>query len=278
MEQRMSEPVDMYNSTYRHFGEAVFARIRREAFGEDIGQSSWLTADECRMFCSWLHLDATSHLLEVGCGSGGPALFIARTTGARVTAVDINAHGIAAGNAMAVQQQLADHVSFEVVDAGGALPFADGHFDALLCNDAINHLPGRLQLLREWARLVSVGGRILFTDPITVTGLLSNEEIAVRSSTGFFLFAPPGEDARLIEQAGLLLERQEDLTENMATISQRRYEARQRAREELLAIEGERTYEGQQRFLAMVHKLASERRLSRYAFLTRKGADAVQEA
>jgi SAM-dependent methyltransferase len=209
---------------------------------------------------------------------GGPALFIARTTGARVTGVDINAHGIAAAGAMALQQQLADRVCFEGVDAGGTLHFADGLFDALLCNDAINHLPGRLQLLLEWARLVNIGGRILFTDPIIVTGLLSHEEIAVRSSTGFFLFAPPGEDARLIEQAGLLLERQEDLTETMAIISQRRYEARQRAREELLAIQGEQTYEGQQRFLAMVHKLASERRLSRYAFLARKGAESAQEA
>jgi hypothetical protein len=115
------------------------------------------------------------------------------------------------------------------------------------------------------------GGRILFTDPITVTGLLSNEEIAIRSP-GYFLFAPPGEDVRLIEQAGLQLERQEDVTENMATISQRWHDARMGAREELLALEGEQTYNGVQRFFAVSHQLASERRLSRYAFLARKGA------
>jgi SAM-dependent methyltransferase len=268
----MSEPVDSYNTTYRHFGEAVLARIRREAFGEDIGQHSWLTADECRTYCAWLQLDSTSHVLEVGCGSGGPALFIARTTGAQVTGVDLNAHGIAAANAMAREQQLEARAHFEQADASGALPFADAHFDALLCIDAINHLPGRLNVLREWRRVVKGGGRILFTDPVTVTGLLSNEEIAIRSSIGYFLFAPPGEDARLIEQAGLHLERQEDVTEHMATISQRRHAARTRAREELLALEGEQTYEGQQRFLAMVHRLASERRLSRYVYLARKEA------
>lgn len=42
--------------------------------------------------------------------------------------------------------------------------------------------------------------------------------------------------------------------------------------EELLALEGEQTYDGLQRFLAMVYQLASERRLSRYALLARKGA------
>jgi hypothetical protein len=47
---------------------------------------------------------------------------------------------------------------------------------------------------------------------------------------------------------------------------------RRHAREELIALEGEQTYAGQQRFLAVVHQLASERRLSRYAYLARKGA------
>ncbi len=62
------------------------------------------------------------------------------------------------------------------------------------------------------------------------------------------------------------------MTENMATISQRRYDARMRARDDLLTLEGEQTFQGQQRFLAMVHLLASERRLSRYVYLARKQA------
>ena len=93
----MSDPVDAYNATYSRFGAEVLARIRREAFGEDIGQNSWLTADEYRSFCGWLGLGQDSHVLEVGCGSGGPALFLARTTGAQVIGVDINAHGVATG-------------------------------------------------------------------------------------------------------------------------------------------------------------------------------------
>jgi SAM-dependent methyltransferase len=184
--------------------------------------------------------------------------------------VDINAHGIAAGNAMAREQQVDECVRFELADASAALPFADATFDALLCIDAVNHLPDRARVLREWGRVLKAGGRILFTDPITVTGVLSNEEIAIRSSIGYFLFTPPGEDARLIAEAGLQLERVEDVTENMAAISQRRHDARARAREELLALEGQQTYEGQQRFLSMVHTLAGERRLSRFVFLARK--------
>ena len=119
------------------------------------------------------------------------ALFMARTTGAQVIGVDVNAHGIAAGNAMAHEQRLDGQAHFQQVDASGALPFADAQFDALVCIDAINHLPGRLSVLREWRRVVKSDGLILFTDPITVTGLLSNEEIAIRSSIRHFLFISP---------------------------------------------------------------------------------------
>jgi SAM-dependent methyltransferase len=268
----MSDSVDLYDATFSHFSEPVLARVRHEAYGEDIGQNSWLTADEYRVYAAWLQVGAGSRVLEVGCGAGGPALFLARTTGAQVIGVDINAHGIAAGNAMAHEQRLEARVRFEQVDASGALPFADGHFDALVCIDAINHLPDRLKVLREWTRVVKARGRLLFTDPTTLTGLVSSEEIAIRSSVGYYLFAPPSEDIRLIELAGLQVERHEDVTENMAAISQRRYEARKHAHEELIALEGEQTYAGQQRFLAMVELLASERRLSRYVYLARKGA------
>ena len=47
---------------------------------------------------------------------------------------------------------------------------------------------------------------------------------------------------------------------------------RECARTELIELEGEQTYDGHQRFLAMVHRLAHERRLSRYAFLARREA------
>ena len=42
--------------------------VRVEAYGEDIGQNSWLTADEWRHFLQWLELSPGSALLEVEAG------------------------------------------------------------------------------------------------------------------------------------------------------------------------------------------------------------------
>lgn len=157
-----------------------------------------------------------------------------------------------------------------MADASHPLPFEDETFDSIVCIDAINHLPNRSKVFAEWHRVLKRKGRILFTDPIVVTGLLTNEEIAVRSSIGYFLFAPPGEDERLLEEAGFELLRCEDVTENEVKVSKRWLDARRRRRDDLIRIEGEKTFEGLQRFLEVVYKLSSERRLSRFVYVARK--------
>lgn len=62
---------------------------------------------------------------------------------------------------------------------------------------------------------------MLFTDPIIVSGLLTNEEIAIRSSIGFFIFSLADEDERLIAGARLELLRREDVTQPVADVSGR---------------------------------------------------------
>ncbi|PWT88152.1 MAG: class I SAM-dependent methyltransferase, partial [Acidobacteria bacterium] len=70
-----------YDANYANFQSELYSEIRREAFGDDIGQNSWLTADELDRFIPWLNLAKGKLLLEVACGSGGPALRIAERTG-----------------------------------------------------------------------------------------------------------------------------------------------------------------------------------------------------
>ena len=259
-----------YDANYGNFQTELYARIRREAFGEDIGQSSWLTSDEQDRFLTSLNLSPGKSLLDVACGSGGPVLRIADRTGCSVVGVDVHEQAVATGNDLAAQRTLTQRAKFQVADATTSLPFPDASFDAITCIDAINHLPNRPAILADWARLLKPGGRLLFTDPITVTGPLTNAEIAVRSSIGFFLFVPRGYDERVIEQSGLRLLVNEDVTANMAEVAERRRAARASRAADLREIEGDQTYEGQQEFFAVASRIAKEGRLSRFLFVAEK--------
>jgi hypothetical protein len=44
-ESKSVPPAGHYNANYGNFQTELYAQIRREAFGEDIGQNSWLTSD-----------------------------------------------------------------------------------------------------------------------------------------------------------------------------------------------------------------------------------------
>jgi SAM-dependent methyltransferase len=132
------------------------------------------------------------------------------------------------------------------------------------------HLPHRLLTLREWHRVTAPGGLIVYTDPTVVTGLVTVAEIAARSSVGVYVFSAESVNEQVLAQAGFELVRRDDLTQNMAAMAGRWHDARERFRDDLLADEGDATFQDIQRFLSACHVLARERRLSRYAFLARR--------
>jgi SAM-dependent methyltransferase len=265
----MSNRVDLYNSTYGNFQEQVLAEIRRETYGEDIGQNSWITTDEYDVFYSWLNLSSGDHILEVASGSGGPALYLAKKFKCHVTGLDINEEGVKTANQQAVEAGIGN-AKFQIANVNQRLPFDDETFEAVMCVDSMNHFRDRLGYFREWHRVLKSGKRTLFTDPVVITGPVSNEELAARSNIGFFLFVPLETTKKFIEEAGFQLIRCEDVTGNIELTSGRWYASRQKHRDELIRIEGEERFDGLQTFFSTVHKLTSERRLSRFVFLAEK--------
>jgi SAM-dependent methyltransferase len=262
--------VDLYGANYGRFASQLYSEIREQAFGEDIGQTGWLTAPEQDLFMAWLDLAPSHRLLDLACGSGGPTLRIAAHAGCQVVGIDLHKGVIAAAKTGALERGLEARAEFCSADAAAALPFAPASFDAITCIDAINHLPDRPVALAAWHRVLKPGGRLLFTDPIVLTGPVTNAEIAIRASIGLFVFVPPGLDEALLKDAGFAIERFEDRTENMAANASGWHAARARREAELRALEGDAAFEGQQRFLEVTAALAATRRLSRYAIAARR--------
>ncbi len=267
----MPGKVDLYDGEYGNFKSDVYEHVRIETYGVDFGQTSWVTTDESTEIPALLALTSNSSVLEIGCGSGLYALHVAKTTGCRITGLDINTFGIQNANQLAQDGGLGKQVRFEVCDVSKPLPFANETFDAIFSNDVLCHIPGRPALLGEMHRVLkSGGGRMLFSDALVIGGLISQDEIAARSSIGYYLFSPPGENERLIGEAGFSELTVRDTTENAAHTAERWLEARQKFKDRLLALEGDQKYSGLQRFLSCVQTLTEERRLLRLLYQARK--------
>ncbi|MDH2427310.1 methyltransferase domain-containing protein [Sphaerisporangium sp. TRM90804] len=102
-------------------------------------------------------------VLDVGCGIGKPALRLARERGVNVTGVSISEQQIGVAKASARAVPLPADVEFQTADAMD-LPFPDSSFDAVLCLEALHHMPDRPKALREIARVVRPGGSVVVAD------------------------------------------------------------------------------------------------------------------
>jgi phosphoethanolamine N-methyltransferase len=96
-------------------------------------------------------------ILDVGCGVGGPAFEMARTHGAKVVGIDLEAPLIHRAQHAAARHGLEDQCRFETVEAG-PLTFDDGSFDIVLSSGALTQTSGAPDIVRDCFRILRPGG------------------------------------------------------------------------------------------------------------------------
>jgi ubiquinone/menaquinone biosynthesis C-methylase UbiE len=106
-----------------------------------------------------LDLRAEDRVLDVGCGTGAGSR-AAAAVAASVVGIDLSPEMIqqAVGLAEGI-----GNVRFEVADAE-RLPFGDREFTSVLCSNAFHHYPDPGQAVREMARVLAPGGRLVIGD------------------------------------------------------------------------------------------------------------------
>lgn len=98
-------------------------------------------------------------ILDIGCGIGGPAMEMARTFGARVVGIDIEAPLVERARQAAQAHGLADRCSFHNVDKG-ILPFEDGAFDIVTSAGAMTQTEDKQSLIDDCFRVLARGGHL----------------------------------------------------------------------------------------------------------------------
>ena len=99
---------------------ATWQRVHRTAFGddypEDTNSNGFYSRTTLQHLCTALRLTPGGTLADLGCGHGGPGLWVARQTGANLIGIDISAVGVAVANQQALRLDLADRARFQVGD------------------------------------------------------------------------------------------------------------------------------------------------------------------
>jgi ubiquinone/menaquinone biosynthesis C-methylase UbiE len=97
-------------------------------------------------------------VLDLGCGTGIVARLLRERLGgaAQITGADVSPPMIAKARAVAPD------VQWHEADAA-SLPFPDGSFDLVLCQQMLQFVPDRLAVLREVRRVLSPGGKLLLS-------------------------------------------------------------------------------------------------------------------
>jgi SAM-dependent methyltransferase len=257
---------DLYNHAYRRHESDLYRQIRLSTYGRDFGQTSWVTTEESEAIPRLLEISASSDVLEIGFGSGLYAIHLAEKTGCRITGLDVNTQAVVTALELVRQSNLEAQVSFRQQDVSRPLPFENDRFHAAFANDVLCHVPDRCALLQELRRVLRPAGQLLFSDALVLGGLVTNEELAIRSSIGLYVFSTPGTNEKLLKEAGFDVVAALDTTSNAALIAERWHAARNAHATQLIDLEGEANYEGLQQFLNCVARLTRENRLLRYVY------------
>lgn len=114
-------------------------------------------------------IEPSTRVLDLGCGIGGPARYLAATFGCRVTGVDLSAGFIDAATYLTARCGLSDRVAFQVGDALH-LPFEDAAFDAVFMQHVAMNIKDRSDLYAEMHRILAPGGRFATYDLVLREG------------------------------------------------------------------------------------------------------------
>ncbi len=256
-----------YQSVYEEFDSPLMSRLRSEAYGEDIGQHSWVTGDDLRRDVARLKLSREGKLLDLGCGPCGPLTFIMKTVSCSGYGLDLSGAALAAGRRRAALLAVEDKLELKQADLDSDLALVPCAFDAAVSFDVVLHLRDRRRVFGDIARALVPGGRFLFSDAAVVSGVISSEEVAMRSMHGFAQFCAPGYNERMLELAGFILLETEDRTQSLLKNARGRLDARVRYQSEFEKLEGVTEFSRYQGYLQSIISMAERLALSRVMYL-----------
>ncbi len=143
-------------------------------FPDQFSHISFVTVAGLTRMAAELRLTPGQTLVDAGCGMGGPALWLARHTGARLIGIDLSSAGVSLAGERAAALGFGEGARF-AVGAFAETGLDDASVDAIASEDALQYVPDKRAAFVEAARILRPGGRLVFSafelDPERAAGL-----------------------------------------------------------------------------------------------------------
>jgi SAM-dependent methyltransferase len=120
------------------------------------------TTKELIELCS---IEEGTYVLEVGCGTGATARYLAQKVGCRVLGVDVRPSMIDQARDRAARARVQERAEFRVADAAD-LPFQDSTFDVVLVESVTTFIEDKATAIGEYARVLKPGGCVGLNEEI----------------------------------------------------------------------------------------------------------------
>src|SRR5579863_10694679 len=133
-------------------------------------------------------LDPSTRVLDLGCGLGGPARYLAETFGCKVTGIDLSPAFIDAATYLTARCGLSDRVTFQVGNSRHP-PFDDASFDAVFLQHVAMNVEDRTALYAEVRRILAPGGRLATYDLVLRDGDVVYPAPWARDASSSFLLS-----------------------------------------------------------------------------------------
>jgi cyclopropane fatty-acyl-phospholipid synthase-like methyltransferase len=148
---------DFYTRYYAAIAASrAYAAFCERAYGRNCGQHGFADMAQIDALLGATRLTPTDRVLDLGCGNGGIAEYIADVTGAHVTGVDFIPEAIRQAQERTADKR--DRLAFWISDIR-ELDFATGSFDALISIDTL-YFTELDRSIPQWAALLAAGGRM----------------------------------------------------------------------------------------------------------------------
>jgi ubiquinone/menaquinone biosynthesis C-methylase UbiE len=225
-----------FETVYERSKASVMLSIERSVCGCDYGGNSWTTQSEADDLATRLQLRSGLRVLDLGAGSGWPALYFAEKYDCEVVLVDLPEIGLRIAEERAAKDGLSETVASVVADAAD-LPFPDNSFDAISHSDLLCCLERKRSVLDSCRRVIRPGGQMAFT-VISIAPGLSAEQYRRAIANGPDFVESDLDYPTLTAQTGWLITNHEDLTIAYAASCMRQIDADEEHEHELVALIG----------------------------------------